>query len=332
MLACPNKSYQDTKPAAAKALQSCPTLCDPIDGSPRGSPVPGILQARTREWVAISSSSVWKWKVKVKSLSRVWLLATPWTVAYQAPPSMGFSRQEHWSGVPLPSLTLSLGSHITTTGLMLFYMKYRKFYFHIWNIQHFQLWHIENYISYMKFAPIFSFMKYRKLSHTKYAPIYSPMRYRKLSIHIGNMHLYFHLWNTENSIFIYEIYMYFPLWNIFSSMKYASIFSSMKYRKLFLCMTSVSSVTQSCPTLQPHEPQHARPPCPSPTPTQIHVHWVGDSIQPSHPLSSPFPHALNFPQHQGLFQWVSSLHRVAKVLEFQLQHQSCQWTPRTGLL
>ena len=89
--------------AAAKSLQSCPTLCDPIDGSPPGSPVPGILQARTLEWVAISFSNAWKWKVKEKSLSRVWLLATPWTTAYQAPPSMGFSRQEYWSGVPSPS-------------------------------------------------------------------------------------------------------------------------------------------------------------------------------------------------------------------------------------
>ena len=89
--------------AAAKSLQSCPTLCDPIDGSPPGSPVPGILQARTLQWVAISFSNAWKWKVKVKSLSRVQLLATPWTAAYQASPSMGFSRQEYWSGVPLPS-------------------------------------------------------------------------------------------------------------------------------------------------------------------------------------------------------------------------------------
>ena len=83
--------------------QSCPTLCDPIDGSLPGSAVPGILQARTLEWVAISSSNAWKWKVKVKSLSRVQIVATPWTVAHQAPPSMGFSRQEYWSGVPLPS-------------------------------------------------------------------------------------------------------------------------------------------------------------------------------------------------------------------------------------
>ena len=92
-----------TAAAAAKLLQSCPTLCDPIDGSPPGSPVPGILQARTLEWVANSFSNAWKWKVKVKLLSRVRLLVTPRTAAYQAPPSMGFSRQEYWSGVPLSS-------------------------------------------------------------------------------------------------------------------------------------------------------------------------------------------------------------------------------------
>ena len=87
----------------AKSLQSWPTLCYPMDNSPPGSPVPGIPQARTLEWVAISFSNAWKWKVKVKSLSSVPLLATPWTAAYQAPLSMGFSTQEYWSGVPLPS-------------------------------------------------------------------------------------------------------------------------------------------------------------------------------------------------------------------------------------
>ena len=98
---------------------SCVWLCatpfhhlwDPLplcDSSPPGSPVPGILQTRTLEWVAISFSSAWKWKVKVKSLSRIWLLATPWTAAYQAPPSMGFSRQEYWSGVPLPSPEMAI--------------------------------------------------------------------------------------------------------------------------------------------------------------------------------------------------------------------------------
>ena len=93
--------------AAAKSLQSCPTLCDPIDGPPPGSPVPGILQARTLEWVAICFSNAGKWKVKVRSLSHVRLFATPLTAAYQAPLSMGFSRQEYWSGVPLPSLSLA---------------------------------------------------------------------------------------------------------------------------------------------------------------------------------------------------------------------------------
>ena len=98
-----NPVYGGGAAAAAKSLQLCPTLCDPIDGSPPGSPIPGILQARILEWVAISFSNAWKWKVKVKSLSRVQLVATPWTAAYQAPLSMGFSRQEYWSGVPLPS-------------------------------------------------------------------------------------------------------------------------------------------------------------------------------------------------------------------------------------
>ena len=91
--------------AAAKSLQSCLTLCDPLDGSPPGSAIPGILQARTLEWVAISFSSAWKWKVKAKSLSRVRLFMTPPTAAYQASSSMGFSRQENWSGLPLPSPT-----------------------------------------------------------------------------------------------------------------------------------------------------------------------------------------------------------------------------------
>ena len=87
----------------AKSLQLCLTLCDPIDSSPPGSPIPGILQARTLEWVAISFSNAWKWKMKAKSLSRVQPSVTPWTGAYQAPLSLGFSTQEYWSGVPLPS-------------------------------------------------------------------------------------------------------------------------------------------------------------------------------------------------------------------------------------
>ena len=167
--------------AAAKSLQSCPTLCDPIDSSPPGFPVPGILQARTLEWVAISFSNVWKWKVKVKSLSHVQLVATPWTAAYQAPLSMGFSRQEYWSGLPLPS------------------------------------------------------------------PPGLPVHHQLAEF------------------------------------------------------------------------------------TETHVHRVNDAIQPSHPLSSPSPPASSLSQHQGLFQWVSSSHQVAKVLAFQLQHQSCVKS-RTDLL
>ena len=93
-----------------------------------------------------------------------------------------------------------------------------------------------------------------------------------------------------------------------------------------------SSVAQSCPTLcDPMNHKHAKPPCPSPTP-RVHPnswHWVSDDIQPSHPLASPSPPALNLSQHQGIFKWVSSSHQVAKVLDFQLQHQSFQWIPRT---
>ena len=105
-----------TAAAAAKSLQSCPTLCNPRDGSPLGSPVPGILQARTLESVAISFSKAWKWKLKVKSLSCVWLLVTPWTAAYQGPPSMGFSRQEYWSGVPSPSPPVTVCCSIQFSG------------------------------------------------------------------------------------------------------------------------------------------------------------------------------------------------------------------------
>ena len=103
-LTSPPPVYFVFSPTVAKSLQSCLTLCSPIDGSSPGSPVSGILQARALEWVAISFSNAWKWKVKMKSLSRVRPSVTPWTAAHQAPLSMGFSRQEYWSGVPLPSL------------------------------------------------------------------------------------------------------------------------------------------------------------------------------------------------------------------------------------
>ena len=99
----------------AKSLQSCPTLCDPIDSSPPGSPIPGILQARTLEWAAISFFNAWKWNVKVKSLSRVRLLATPWIAAYQAPPSMGFSKQDWTSWKKTESFVLQIRNKTLTT-------------------------------------------------------------------------------------------------------------------------------------------------------------------------------------------------------------------------
>jgi len=119
---CYLSDYKHPAAAAAKSLQSCPTLCDPIEGSPPGSTVLGILQPRTLEWVAISFSNAWKWKMKVKSLSRVRLLATPWTAAHQAPLSMGFSRQVYCSGVPLPSLISILVSVKWYTVVILIYI------------------------------------------------------------------------------------------------------------------------------------------------------------------------------------------------------------------
>ena len=103
ILVC-SRTVSDYAAADAKSLQSCLTLWDAIDGSPPGSLVPGILQARTLEWGAIAFSNAWKWKVKVKSLSCVQLVVTPWTAAYQLLRPWDFSRQEYWSGLPLPSL------------------------------------------------------------------------------------------------------------------------------------------------------------------------------------------------------------------------------------
>ena len=127
----PDTKLGNRATAAAKSLQSHPTLCDSIDGSPPGSPIPGSLQARTLEWVAISFSNTWKWKVKVKSLSCVRPSVTPWTATYQASPSMGFSRQEYWSGVPLPSPIVLLGYiiHIDmiSTFLKLVFLQMKQF-------------------------------------------------------------------------------------------------------------------------------------------------------------------------------------------------------------
>ena len=182
--------------AATKSFQSCPTLCDLVDGSPPGSPIPGILQARILEWVAISFYNVWKWKVKVKSLSRVQLLATQWTAAYQASPSMGFARQE---------------------------------------------------------------------------------MYVKTSCHLC----------PESLLFI--------------SVQFSSVTQS--------CLTLCNPMNCSTPGLPVHQLLEF---------TQTHVHWVGDDVGPSHPLSSPSSPAPSPSQHQGLFQWVNSLHDVVqKQLRFQ---------------
>ena len=140
--------------AAAKSLQSCPTLYDPIDGSPPGSPVPGILQARTLEWVAISFSNAWKWKVKVKSLGRAQLLATPWTAAHQAPLSMGFSRQEYWSGLLLACVRLqhiikyikSMSSELENQDNFISYYKPRITKNVPPYVKHFNLKHKENHL------------------------------------------------------------------------------------------------------------------------------------------------------------------------------------------
>ena len=136
------------------SLQSCPTLCDPIDSSPPGSTVPGILQARTLEWVAISFSNAWKWKVKMKSLSCVWLFVTPWTAAYQASPSMRFSRQEHWSGLPLPfpnlryEYYLKINVHLNELWRFLYhFLKTNFFFFYhfLWKLLH-KCWDFKQYM------------------------------------------------------------------------------------------------------------------------------------------------------------------------------------------
>ena len=149
-----------TAAAAAKSLQSCPTLCNPIDGSPPASPVPGILQARTLEWAAISFSNAWKWKVKLKSLSCAWLLATSWTAAYQAPLSMGSSRQEYWNGVPSPSPTMTesrLEHRLQNLRLFFFF----HFYQDTIDIQHcislrWTAWSFDLHISWNNFHSIIS--------------------------------------------------------------------------------------------------------------------------------------------------------------------------------
>ena len=142
-------------------------LCDPIDSSPSGSPVPGILQARTLEWVAISFSNAWKWKVKVKSLSHVWLLATPWTAAYQSPPSMEFSRQEYWSGVPLPSLQENTAQSENVTFVELAWV-YFSFYRHF---------NTHNYLEFFFFISTII-----KLGFTKHSWVFYPLGHKSKAL------------------------------------------------------------------------------------------------------------------------------------------------------
>ena len=192
--------------AATKSLQSCPTLCDPRDGSPPGSPVPGILQARTLEWVAICFSNTWKWKVKVKLLSRVWLLATPWIAAYQAPGSMLLSGN-------LEILNIYKHKH---SGIFALSLSFSKIHF-----------------------------------------------------------LFLLLWPFKNLSSL--------LWNF---ILFCHPFQRVAY--FYICFSSVQSLSrvQLCDPMNCSMtglPVHHQ----LPEFTQIHVHWVGDAIQPSHPLSSP---------------------------------------------
>ena len=198
-----------TAAATAKSFQSCLTLCDPRDGSPPGSPIPGILQARTLEWVAISFSNAWKWKVKVKSFSGVQLLVTPWTAAYQAPPPMGFSRKEYWSGVPLPSPVLA----------------------------------------------------------TRVPEIKVPI------IHIQEW------WFKKLATQAWKLLPDHTI--IFSQ----SVQSCLTLFDLMDCSTPGLPVLYYLLEL-----------------AQTPVHWIGDAIQPSHPLLSPSPPVFNLSQHQGLLR------------------------------
>ena len=158
------------------------------------------------------------------------------------------------------------------------------------------------------------------------------LRWRQKSVADSSLYCFswfaLHIWKIK---YIFNIYTVYILWSY-------RLFLVIKFHYSLSCwcvISQFSSVTQSCLTLcdpmnrsTPGLPVHYQ----LLESTQTHVHRVGDAIQPSHPLLSPSPPVLNLSQHQGLFQWVSSSHQVTKVLEFQLQHQSFQWTPRTDLL
>ena len=170
--------------AAAKSLQSCLTLCNPIDSSPLGSSVPGIFQARILEWVAISFSNAWKWKAKVKSLSHTWLLATPWTVAHQAPPSMGFSRQEYWSGLPLPSPTIYIHIYLYT---------YIYIYIHTYIHIHTHFWCIYVYTHTMEYYSVI-----KKKEILPFATTWKVLWLVKSDRERQILYIITHMWNLKN--------------------------------------------------------------------------------------------------------------------------------------
>ena len=232
----------------AMSLQSCPTLCDPMDYSPPGSSVHGVLQARILEWVARLSSRESCWPRDQTCVSYVlcigsWVLTT--------------------------STTWEVCIHIQT---------HTRVYMYV-------------YVSFIVLDYMYQL----------------PYKQYKMSLKetLGDPHPGYISRENSNS-----------KWYMYPSVQFSSVTQS--------CLTFCDPMNCSTPALPVHHQL--------PEPTQTHVHWVGDAIQLSHPLSSPSPPALSLAQHQGLFKWVSSSHEVAKVMEFQLQHQSFQWTPRTDLL
>ena len=260
----PLKGYQRTSGSAAKSLQSCPTLCNPIDGSPPGSSIAGTLQARTLEWIAISFSNSWKWKVKVKSLSRVWLFATPWTATHQAPPSMGFSRQEYWSGVPMKQtnpLLLESRKAQDTTGL-----------------------HCESVLSGKTMGETVTSSRVLrdKSRWGKWAA-----RTEKQLLHtcgeagsLGPWGPETHPRNSSKGT-CYRVKKTDTRQFLQTLPKLTDVqFSSVQLRP-----TLCNPMNRSTPGLPVH---HQLPEF-----TQTHVHWVSDAIQPSHPLLAPSPPALN---------------------------------------
>ena len=317
--------------AAAKSLQLCPTLCDPIDGSPPGSPVPGILQARTLEWVAISFSNAWKWQVKVKLLSHVWPLATPWTAAYQTPPTMGVSRQEHWSGLPFPSSFMaavtmkfcsdfgaqesnSITVSVVSPSICCEVMGRDAMILFFWTLS---------------FKPAISLSSSTFIQRLFSSSLLSAIRvvssaYLKLLIFLPAIlipALHYFLYRKQ-----YPIQGLVPV----GVCTCEESLSSLPCNSRATC-----SVTKSFATLC--DPMDYSTPGSSALFyllefAQIHVHWVPDTIGPSDPLLHPSPFAFNLSQHQDLFQWVGSLYQVAKVLELQLQHQSFQWIFRVDFI